>query len=272
LFPIITLPSILPQKKIFFASDFHLGRAETNTRLHERKIIDFLDTISNDAQAIFLLGDIFDFWFEYKYFIPKGFVRFQNKLASLSEQKKIDIYFCRGNHDSWIKDYFEQELGIKTLNTNTTLIIGQTKILIGHGDDFILNKKYSFLKKYIYQGRLVNWLAEKLPPDFLFNFATKLNVKKLNKSFLSSKQRLLKDELFHFCKNQIEPLRQHDYYVLGHLHLPYEQKINNKSHYYNTGDWLTHFSYVMFDGIKMTLMYYKSDISTPKMYFNEFKG
>jgi UDP-2,3-diacylglucosamine hydrolase len=124
----------LKGKKLYFASDFHLGAPdEAQSKLREKRIIRWLDSIAADAAAIFLVGDIFDFWFEYGQVIPKGFIPFVSKISQLRDQG-IPILFFTGNHDLWMKDYFTQELGIPVYHHPIELTVEGKRILVGHGD------------------------------------------------------------------------------------------------------------------------------------------
>jgi UDP-2,3-diacylglucosamine hydrolase len=127
----IQLPT---QQRIYFASDFHLGVPTAESSLaRERRIIAWLDDVKKDAHSIYLMGDIFDFWFEYKHAIPKGFIRFQGKLAELRDAG-LPIYFFTGNHDMWMFDYFEKELNIPVYHDNQEFTFNDKTFLIGHGD------------------------------------------------------------------------------------------------------------------------------------------
>ena len=150
-----TLTPLKEGKKIYFASDFHLGVPDHEASLErEKRIVRWLDTISVDAQAIYLLGDIFDFWFEYSHAIPKGFIRLQGKLAGL-RHAGLPIYFFTGNHDMWMFDYFEKEMGIVIYREPQVLQIGIHKLLIGHGDGLgPRDNTYKILKKFFIMKKL----------------------------------------------------------------------------------------------------------------------
>ena len=152
-------------KKLYFASDFHLGVPDYDASLtREKRIVRWLDTVSSDAQAIYLLGDIFDFWFEYGHAIPKGFIRLQGKLAELRD-KGLPIYFFTGNHDMWMFDYFEKELGIIIYREPQVLEIGNHKLLIGHGDGLGPgDNTYKFLKKF-FNSSICQWLFARIHPN-----------------------------------------------------------------------------------------------------------
>lgn len=197
------------------------------------------------------MGDIFEFWFEYKYVIPKGFVRLQSKLASFVDQG-IPVYLFTGNHDCWMQDYFQQELHIQVIHGHATLRMGQTSILAGHGDELTNKLTYRLLRQYVYNNPFFKSIAKLLHPTLLFvlhKYVSKLSHSKRPKIDKVPG----KDDIFEFCKEKIEPYQHHDYYIFGHLHFPYSQPIHEHSIYYNVGDWLTHCSYGVFDGTECSL-------------------
>ena len=197
---------------------------------------------------MFILGDLFDFWFEYKHVIPKGFTRVLGKLAELSDQG-IKIHFFVGNHDMWMRGYFEEELNIKVYQKPEQFKLNNKTFFIGHGDGLGPNDKgYKRLKK-VFTNSFFNWLYRWLHPDFGVRFA----------QYLSLKNKLISgDEDLKFMGNDNEWLTQYahrklkdkhfDYFVFGHRHLPLEVPLNSKSTYFNLGDWITHFTYGVFDG------------------------
>jgi UDP-2,3-diacylglucosamine hydrolase len=241
--------SLTDGKKIYFASDNHLGAPSATESLpREKKFVSWLDTIKDSAAAVFLLGDLFDFWFEYKHVIPKGFTRVLGKLAELSDQG-IKIHFFVGNHDMWMRGYFEEELNIKVYQKPEQFKLNNKAFFIGHGDGLGPNDKgYKRLKK-VFTNSFFNWLYRWLHPDFGVRFA----------QYLSLKNKLISgDEDLKFMGNDNEWLTQYahrklkdkyfDYFVFGHRHLPLEVPLNSKSIYFNLGDWITHYTYGIFDG------------------------
>jgi UDP-2,3-diacylglucosamine hydrolase len=209
----------------------------------------WLNSIQPEAHALFLLGDIFDFWFEYKHVVPKGFMKIQSKLASLVAQG-VSVYLFPGNRDWWMQDYFERELGIKIIRSNAVLIVGHVSLLVGHGDEIGGSANYRCLKQYVYNSAFIYWIARQLPPALLFSLTSYLTKSRTR----DKDQPRLPDRIFNFCKDRIEPFQHHDYYIFGHLHYPYSKPIHEHSTYYNVGDWLTSFSYVVFDGGACKLM------------------
>lgn len=241
-------------KKVFFASDFHVGAPDhLPPQRHEQAINHWLDTIQPEVHALFLLGDIFDFWFEYKHVIPKGFVRLQSKLASLADQG-IPVYLFTGNHDCWMQDYFQQELHIQVVHGNATVHIGPISMLVGHGDELAGNFSYRLLRQYVYNNPLFYTLGKLLHPTLLFALQKYISKQLHRKSIKTNSYLPDKDNIFQFCKERIEPYQHHDYYIFGHLHFPYSKPINEHSTYHNIGDWLTHCSYGVFDGTNYSLV------------------
>ncbi|MAP80584.1 MAG: UDP-2,3-diacylglucosamine hydrolase [Aequorivita sp.] len=245
----------IPQgKKIYFSSDNHLGaptRAESLPR--EKIFVKWLDSIKHDAEVIFLLGDLFDFWFEYRTVVPKGFVRTLGKLAELRDSG-IQIHFFVGNHDLWMRDYFETELDIPVYHDPKEFIFNNKHFFIGHGDGKGPGDKgYKRMKK-VFTNPFAQWLFRWLHPDIGVRLAQHLSVKnKLisgdeDKAFLGED----KEWLAQYAKRKLDS-KHFDYFVFGHRHLPMEIKVGENSTYYNLGDWINYFTYGMFDGEKFEL-------------------
>lgn len=233
-------------KKIYFASDFHLGAPNNDESLkREKKIIKWLEHISNDAAAIFLLGDIFDFWFEYATTIPKGFIRFQGALAKLRE-KGIPIIIFSGNHDLWMKDYFPKELDIPVIRKPISIQVNDKKLLIGHGDGLGPGDTFYKLVKVIFTNPICQWFFRWLHPDIGVKLAKywskKSSIDSADEKFEGENERLWK-----YCK-EVNQQTHHDFYVFGHRHLPLELSVGDNSTYYNLGEWVTQCNYLEFDG------------------------
>ena len=246
-------------KIIYFASDQHFGAPTAEkSKIREKKFIDWLDAIKKDAEAIFLLGDLFDFWFEYKTVVPKGFIRVLGKLAELKDSG-IKIHFFVGNHDLWMKDYFEKELNIPTYRKPTEFTFNNKLFLIGHGDGLGPGDKgYKRMKK-VFTNPFSNWLYKWLHPDIGMQLAQYLSLK--NKLISGEEDiKFLGEEnewLVQYCKKKLAH-KQYDFFVFGHRHLPMEIAVSKNSKYINTGDWITHFTYGEFDGEQLRLKEYKS--------------
>ena len=244
----------LNEKKIFFASDFHLGAPDKNSsRLREQKIIRWLTEIEEEAAAIFLVGDIFDFWFEYKTVIPKGFLPFLAKISDL-RQKNIPIVFFTGNHDLWMKDYFTDELGIPVYHHPIELTVENKKLLVGHGDGLGPGDyQYKVLKK-VFTNPFCQWLFRWLHPDLGVALALKWS-KSSRISNLQKNEGEFKGEnewLWQYCR-QVEKSKHFDYYLFGHRHLPLNLPVGDRSRYINLGEWVNQYTYGVFDGKEVEL-------------------
>lgn len=242
------------RKLIYFASDFHLGVPTYEKSLErEKRIVAWLDHIKPNAQEIFLVGDIFDFWFEYKHAIPKGFVRLQGKIAELSDAG-IPIHVFTGNHDMWIFDYLPKELGFTLHREPVVREFHGKKLYIGHGDGLGPGDKgYKFIKK-VFENKLSQWLFARFHPNFgiwLANYSSRTS-----RAATGQADEVFKgpeDEWLHiYCKDVLE--KEHfDHFVFGHRHLPLQFELNDLSDYTNLGDWLKYNTYAVFDGISLEL-------------------
>ncbi len=245
-------------KKIFFLSDSHLGAPDAARSLErEKKLIRFLDSIKNEAHTIFFLGDLFDFWFEYKKVVPKGFTRILGKLAELTDSG-IHVHFFVGNHDMWMKDYFQQELNIPVYFEPTAFEFDGKKFLIGHGDGLGPGDHgYKFMKK-IFRNPVCKWAFGILPPYIGMGLADYFSRKSRAQTGATDEVFLGEDKewLIIYCKEILE--KQHyDYFIFGHRHLPIETALAPNSRYFNLGDWIKYFSYAVFDSNTVTLQHYK---------------
>ena len=231
-------------KKIYFASDQHLGAPTPKASLpREKKFVAWLDTIKEDAGTIFLLGDLFDFWFEYKTVVPKGFVRVLGKLAELKDAG-IDIYFFVGNHDLWMRDYFQKELNIPVFHKPQEFDINGKIFLIGHGDGLGPNDHgYKRMKK-VFTFPFFKWLFRWLHPDIgvrlghYFSVKNKLISGDVDARFLGEEN----EWLAQYCRRKLTE-KHYDFFVFGHRHLPLEIELNNNSTYINLGDWIQYYTY-----------------------------
>ncbi len=234
--------------KIYFASDFHLGVPDIeSSRNRERLIIKWLEEISHDAKAIYLLGDIFDFWFEYKRVITKGFVRLQGKLAELTD-KGISIHFFTGNHDMWTFGYLAEEIGMKVHKTPVIHELSGKKFFIGHGDGLGPNDKGYKVMKWIFSASFFQWLFARFHPNFSVRIAESMS----RRSRIANSYRKDvflgedKEHLVLFIKEYLK--KEHvDYFIFGHRHITLDLQINN-SRYINIGEWVNKRSYAIFDG------------------------
>jgi UDP-2,3-diacylglucosamine hydrolase len=243
-----------PNKKIYFASDQHFGAPNSEESfIREQKFVRWLDIVKKDAESIFLLGDLFDFWFDYKKVVPRGFVRVLGKLAEIKDSG-IPIYFFVGNHDLWMSDYFEKELNIPVYHSPKEFTFNNKTFFIGHGDGLGPGDEgYKRMKK-VFTNRFSKWLFRWLHPDIGVRLAQYLSVK--NKLISGEEDVVFLGEndewLVQYAKRKLE-LKHYDYFLFGHRHLPMEIILNEKSKYINTGDWISHFSYAVFDSENLSL-------------------
>ena len=245
--------------RIYFVSDAHLGIPDRESSLEREKLlVQWLDEISGNADEIYLLGDIFDFWFEYKTVVPKGYVRLLGKIAEITDSG-VSVHYFTGNHDMWIFSYFEKELGVVMHRKPQEREINGKLFYIAHGDGLgPADHGYKFIKK-IFSSRISQKLFSWLHPGFGTGLAL----------YFSRKSRMAnggKDEIFlgeekerliHFCK-EMSNKKPYNYFIFGHRHLPLDIKINSHCRYINTGEWVKSFSYAVFDGEELHLKFYQA--------------
>jgi UDP-2,3-diacylglucosamine hydrolase len=233
--------SIKERNTIYFASDFHLGAPDYEKSLAREKIIvSWLEAIEPTAQEIFLVGDIFDFWFEYKEVIPRGFVRLQGKIAQLTDSG-IPVHIFTGNHDMWMFDYLPKEIGVQLHRSPIKKTFFNQQFYIGHGDGLGPGDKgYKFIKR-VFENKFCQWCFARLHPNFgiwLAKFSSKTSRASTGKS----------DEIFKgkdnewlaiYCNDFLKK-EKIDVFIFGHRHLPIQMKLNEFSTYYNLGEWITH--------------------------------
>lgn len=252
---------LVPNKKIYFASDFHLGFSGFSTTHEierEKKIVRWLNSIAPDAQAIFLVGDIFDFWFEYKHAIPKGHIRFMGKIAELVDSG-IKLYFFTGNHDLWMFDYFQKELHLTVFTSPIGLHINGRKLLVGHGDGLGPGDSFYKILKRIFTSKMAQWLFRWIHPDLGIGMAkrwsksSRLQKKESDEIFFGEKEFLIQ-----YCR-EMEKKSHYDIYIFGHRHLALDIEIGPNSRYYNLGEWVNKCSYGSFDGEAFELKIYNEN-------------
>jgi UDP-2,3-diacylglucosamine hydrolase len=246
---------LLPGKKIYFLSDFHLGAPNPQASLErEKKIVRFLDTA---MQVVFIVGDLFDFWYEYRTVVPRGYTRILGKLASITDSG-IPIHFFVGNHDMWMKTYFQKELNIPVYFEPKTFEFNHKKFYVGHGDGLGPGDHgYKFMKK-IFRNPVCQWLFGILPPALGVGLANYLSRSSRAATGQSDAQFLgeEKEWLISYCKEILQQ-EKFDYFIFGHRHLPIDFALPGNSQYINLGDWIQYDSYAVFDGQQLSLNYYR---------------
>ncbi len=241
--------------KIYFASDFHLGAPDHDRSLaREKRIVAWLDEIKKDAAEIYLMGDLFDFWFEYKYSIPKGYTRLLGKIAELTDSG-IPVILFTGNHDMWMFDYLNKELGVTIHRKPIEKVYSDKKFFLGHGDGLGPGDHgYKFIKA-VFANPVCQWLFARIHPNLGIGIANYWS----GKSRMAQGKETFKGEenefLISFIKEK-EKSEHFDYYIFGHRHLPLEIKIGN-SLYINLGEWVNFSTYAVFDGEKLELKEFK---------------
>jgi UDP-2,3-diacylglucosamine hydrolase len=246
--------TLTPGKKIYFLSDFHLGAPDAASSLvREKKIVTFLDVIKHEAGEIFLLGDMFDFWYEYKKVVPKGYVRILGKLAEISDSG-TPLHFFVGNHDMWMKNYFSEELGMKVYHEPHAFTFNDKRFYIGHGDGLGPGDHgYKALKK-IFRNPVCQFLFGLLHPSAGIAVANYFSRKSRAKTGNADEVFLGEDkEWLMIYSNGILKKEYFNYFIFGHRHLPLDYKLNNNSRYINLGDWIRNFTYAVFDGNDLQL-------------------
>ena len=242
--------------KVYFASDFHLGVPDhTSSLVREKLIVKWLDEIKDDASEIYLLGDIFDFWFEYKTVVPRGFVRLLGKIAEITDAG-IPVHIFTGNHDMWMFDYLPLELNVTLIRTHLTKEFNGKKFFIGHGDGIGPGDHgYKFIKA-VFANKVCQWLFARIHPNLAFKIA----------NFWSAKSRVATEQLkfvgeeheyqIIFAKDMLK-IEHIDYFIFGHRHIPHDIELSEGSRYINLGDWITSFTYAVFDGENLELKSYR---------------
>jgi len=248
-------------KNIYFASDFHLGSPNhAESRIREDRIVRWLTSIEDTCSELFLMGDIFDFWFEYRKVIPKGYIRLQGKLANMSDAG-IKIYFFKGNHDMWVEDYFTKEMGIQIVSDELVINRGGKSFYLHHGDGLGPgDANYRILRK-VFRNPVCRWLFSILPPVIGLGIATgwskesRIVNTRVEEVFLGED----KEWLAVYSREVLE--KQHyDYFIYGHRHLPMIIELGNNSQYYNIGEWFGFNSYAVFDGEELRLEYFEKEV------------
>jgi UDP-2,3-diacylglucosamine hydrolase len=248
----------LPLKKIYFASDFHLGVPTRELSLKREKLIcQWLEMIRHDAGEIFLVGDLFDFWYEHKYTVPKGSVRLLGKIAELTDSG-IPVHFFVGNHDLWMKDYFTEELNVTVHHKPVTRTFNGKEFFVGHGDGLGPGDNWYKILRTIFASKICQWLFSRLHPNFSFYIARRSSRRSSIKTGDKDAEFLGKENewLYQFCRDYLKSHKV-DYFIFGHRHLPLDMDVEGKARYINLGEWINYNTYAVFDGETVQLKEFK---------------
>lgn len=249
----------LKKNKVYFLSDFHLGIPDHDSSLvREKKLVRWLDKVKDDAEAIYLMGDIFDFWFEYKQVVPKGYVRLLGKLAALTDGG-IPIHIFRGNHDVWAFGYLSKEVGLQIHRDAEVVEHHGKQLFLAHGDGLGPGDKgYKLLKK-VFAFKPNQFLFKWLHPDvgtalgLFFSHRSRLaNIAK--EKTVKKNIPLEKEMLYQYALRKTKLMPEIDYFIFGHRHIPIQKKLNEKSTLIVLGDWITHFTYAVLKDEKAELL------------------
>lgn len=252
--------NLQPGQKIYFASDQHLGVPDHAASLErEKKFIRWLEIVRQDAAEIYIVGDLFDFWFEYKTAVPRGFVRVLGKIAEITDSG-IPVKFFTGNHDMWAFDYLTEECGVEIFRKPITREYNQKKFMIGHGDGLGPGDYgYKFIKK-VFANPICQWLFARLHPNFgigianYFSRRSRLANGDIDKKYLGDD-----NEWLAIYSREVLEKEYYDYFVFGHRHLPIDIKVGENSRYINLGDWVVDFTYGVFDGKDFSLLEFEEN-------------
>ena len=243
----------MPGTKTYFLSDFHLGaKYIDNPRKQEQRIVSFLESIRNDAKEIYLLGDILDYWFEYRYVVPKGYVRFFCKIAELADSG-IKLYWFIGNHDIWIFDYLPSELGVEIVDGSQIKQIDGKTFFIAHGDGLGDESRSFRMLRAFFRNRFCQRLYAGIHPRWTVPFA--LNWSRSNRVNGEDRPFGCDEPLQRFVTNYKED-QKIDYFVFGHRHVAVDKSIGNKSRLIILGDWIKLYSYAVYDGNDLRLQFF----------------
>ncbi|MDR0749310.1 MAG: UDP-2,3-diacylglucosamine diphosphatase [Tannerellaceae bacterium] len=251
------------RKKIYFASDSHLGaRFHADPSAIEKKMVRWLDSIKADASAVWLLGDIFDYWFEYKYVVPKGFVRLLGKLAELSDAG-VEIHLFTGNHDVWMFDYLPKETGaIIHRNVLTTDLLGK-RFFLGHGDEMDYRSKAFRLLRAVFHNRFCQWLYAAIHPRWTSGLALGWSLSSREGSFKREAGQEYQGEdgeyLVAFAKEYLKSHPGINFFIFGHRHIMLDLMLSHTCRLIIDGDFMTHFSYVEWDGRNLSLKQFEAE-------------
>ena len=248
----------MASKKVYFASDLHLGLPTHEESLPREKLfIKWLDSIKADTAELYLLGDIFDFWFEYSQVVPRGYNRFIGKIAEFTDSG-IPVYFFTGNHDVWMFNYFQKELGVEVHRKPLIKDILNKKFFLAHGDGLGKGDNGYKLLKSIFTNSTLQWLFARLHPNFSLWFGNQWSVSSRYSKDLTHKFRGEEELITKFSRSELQNT-YYDFFIYGHWHSPIIYPLTDKSNLVILGDWLVNNTYSVWDGEHFKLMRFNSE-------------
>ena len=247
-------------KSIYFLSDAHLGSwAIEHRRMQERRLVRFLDSIKEKAAAVYLLGDMFDFWYEYKYVVPKGFTRFLGKISELTDMG-VEVHYFTGNHDIWAYDYLAEECGVILHKQPQTIELYGKIFYLAHGDGLGDPNKSFKLIRSIFHNKTCQWLFSGLHPRWGMWFGlTWAKHSRMKHGMGGDPPDYMGDDKEHlilYTKKYIQYHSNVDYFIYGHRHIEVDKQLTKKARVIILGDWISQFSYVVYDGEHLLMQEY----------------
>lgn len=238
-------------KNIYFISDAHLGSlAIEHGRTQERRLVRFLDDIKHKASAVYMLGDMFDFWFEYRHAVPKGYTRFLGKLSELTDMG-VEVHYFTGNHDIWMYGYLEQECGVTIHTKPTTTEIYGKLFYLAHGDGLGDNDRKFMLIRSVFHNKTCQRLFSMLHPRWGIGFGLEWAKHSRLKRKDGKEPPYMgedKEELVLYTKEYMKTHSDIDFFIYGHRHIELDLMLSRKTRMMILGDWITQFTYAVFDG------------------------
>lgn len=248
----------MTDKKIYFLSDAHLGSvSHTDSRETERKLCRWLDAAKTDAKAIYLLGDIFDYWFEYRYVVPRGFTRFLGKLGELTDSG-IEINFFIGNHDIWLTDYLQKECGVNVFRQPLVKDFNGKKFFLAHGDGLgDESVSFRFLRS-VFHSRILRKAFSRIHPRWTIPLAHLWSNHSRINGGVADYRGEEHEHLVQFAKKQLKEAPNINYFIFGHRHIMLDLPISTDARVIILGDWVRYFSYAVFDGKDVKLLQFEA--------------
>jgi UDP-2,3-diacylglucosamine hydrolase len=247
-------------KKIYFISDVHLGLPPREDSLkREKLLVSWLNEIRKDAEELYLMGDIFDFWHEYRHVVPKGFTRFLGKLAELADGG-TKLYFFSGNHDIWAYDYFRTELGAEIYHKPIIREIRGSKFFLAHGDGLGPGDFGYKLLKWTFRNKFHQFLFARIHPNFALWLGKLWSKNSRYSKGIGTEVYLGSDKELQMIFARQRILAEHfDYFIFGHRHIALDIQIAKNTRVINLGDWINNFTYAEFDGKELSLLQYQGE-------------